>query len=75
MKRLKSLLSLALAILLVSAFSFTSCGGKKDSNNEAETEHVDGAEHPADGAEHPADGAEHPADGNSTEHPADSTAQ
>lgn len=68
MKRLKSLLSLALAILLVSAFSFTSCGGKKDSNNEAETEHVDGAEHPADGAEHPADG-------NSTEHPADSTAQ
>ncbi len=68
MKRLKSLLSLALAILLVSAFSFTSCGGKKDTNNAAETEQVDGAEHPADGAEHPADG-------NSTEHPADSTAQ
>ena len=66
MQRLKSLLSLALAILLVSAFSFTSCGGKKDTNNE--TEHVEGGEHPADGAEHHTDGK-------STEHPADSTAQ
>lgn len=63
MKKFKSLLSIALAMLLISAFSFTSCGGKKDSNNEADTEHPEG------------DGAEHPTDANTTEHPADTTAQ
>lgn len=67
MKKIKSILSLALALLLISAFSFTSCGGKKDSNNEADTEH-------AEGGEHPEGGGEHPTDGDSTEHPADTTA-
>ena len=67
MKKLKSVFTLALAVLFISAFSFTSCGGKKEANTEADTEHPEGAEHPTDG-----DSTEHPAD--STEHPADTTA-
>ena len=70
MKKLKSILTLALALGFVASLTFTSCGGKKDGSGDT-TEQVDG-EHPAD-AEHPADGGEHPADGDSTEHPADST--
>jgi cbb3-type cytochrome oxidase subunit 3 len=64
MKKLKSTFTLAFAILFISAFSFTSCGGKKEANNEeAETEEA--AEHPA-----AAEGGEHPAAADSTEHPA-----
>ncbi len=73
MKKLKSILSIAFAILLISAFSFTSCGGKKEGNNESSTEHVE--EHPAEGGEHPTEGGEHPTEGDTTEHPADTTAQ
>jgi cbb3-type cytochrome oxidase subunit 3 len=57
MKKLKSSFTLAFAILFISAFSFTSCGGKKEANNEeAETEQAEGGEHPAaaDSTEHPA---------------------
>ncbi|REG86405.1 hypothetical protein [Algoriphagus antarcticus] len=75
MKKLKSILSLTLVMLFISAMTFTSCGGKKGANNETETEQAEGDEHPEDGdsTEHPADGdsTEHPADGDSTEHPAD----
>jgi hypothetical protein len=72
MKKLKSSFTLAFAILFISAFSFTSCGGKKEANNEeAETEQAEGGEHPTE-AEHPAaaDSTEHPAAADSTEHPA-----
>jgi ABC-type oligopeptide transport system substrate-binding subunit len=63
MKNLKSTFTIAFAILFISAMSFTSCGGKKEANNESDTEHVEGGEHPAE--------AEHPAAANSTEHPTD----
>lgn len=63
MKNLKSTFTIAFAMLFISAMSFTSCGGKKEANNEADTEQVEGAEHPVD--------AEHPAAANSTEHPTD----
>jgi len=68
------MLTIAFAMLFISAMSFTSCGGKKEASDEAATEEAEGGEHP-EGAEHPTDSAatEHPAD--STEHPADSTAQ
>lgn len=72
MKRLKSIFTIAFAMLFISAMSFTSCGGKKEANDEAATEQAEGGEHP-EGAEHP-EGGEHPAEGDSTEHPADSTA-
>ncbi len=71
MKKLKSILTLALAFGFLASVSFTSCGGKKDGTEET-TEQTEG-EHPADSSEHPAEGGEHPADGDSTEHPADST--
>jgi hypothetical protein len=67
MKKLKSILTLALAIGFLASVSFTSCGGKKDGTET--TEQTEG-EHPADSSEHPAEGGEHPADGDSTEHPA-----
>jgi hypothetical protein len=71
MKRFKSIFTLAFAMLFISAMSFTSCGGKKEANNETDTEQTEGGEHPTEG-EHPA-GGEHPTEGDSTEHPADST--
>ena len=71
MKKLKSILTLALAFGFVASVAFTSCGGKKE--GEESTEQVESAEHPAEGAEHPSDGAEHPTDSTS-EHPADTTA-
>ncbi len=70
MKKLKSIFTLAFAILFVSAISFTSCGGKKEAGDEATTEQAEGGEHPE--GEHPE--GEHPAAADSTEHPADSTA-
>lgn len=65
MKRFKSIFTIAFVMLFISAMSFTSCGGKKEANNEADTEQAEGGEHPA--------GGEHPTNGDSTEHPADST--
>lgn len=54
MKKIKSNLTLAIAILFISAFSFTSCGGKKEANNEETvTEQAEEGEHPKE-AEHPA---------------------
>lgn len=82
MKKLKSILSLSLAMLFISAMTLSSCGGKKEANSEAETEQVEGGEHPegehpegehpseGDSTEHPA-GGEHPTEGDSTEHPTD----
>jgi len=68
MKRLKTILSLTLAMLFISAMSFTSCGGKKEVKNENEAEQVEDAEHPT---ETPAvDSAEHPEKKDSAEHPA-----
>jgi len=60
MKNFKSNFTLLVAMLFIAAMSFTSCGGKKDANSEAETEveAVDNAEN----AEHPADSTERPAD-------------
>lgn len=60
MKNLKSSFTLFFAMVFIAAMSFTSCGGKKDANNEAETEvevveNTENAEHPADSSEHPAD--------------------
>jgi hypothetical protein len=60
MKKVKSILTLALAFGFVASVAFTSCGGKKD-KSEDKTEHPEG-EHPADSTEHPADSTEHPAD-------------
>lgn len=70
MKKLKSILTLALALGFVASVTFTSCGGKKEGAEET-TEQAEG-EHPAEGGEHPAEGdsSEHPASGDSTEHPA-----
>lgn len=66
MKKLNSILTLALAFGFVASVAFTSCGGKKESTEET-TEQTEG-EHPAD-SEHPeGDSTEHPA-GDSTEHP------
>jgi Na+/H+ antiporter NhaC len=65
MKKFRSNLALAFAILFISAFSFTACGGKKEANNEeAETEQTDEVKEAAESTEHPADngGSEHPAD-------------
>ena len=67
MKNLKSSFTLFFAMLFIAGMSFTSCGGKKDANNEAETEieavdNAENAEHPADSSEHPADSTESPAD-------------
>lgn len=66
MKKLKSILTLVLALGFVASVAFTSCGGKKEGAEET-IEQAEG-EHPAD-AEHPTEGGEHPA-GDSTEHPA-----
>ena len=72
MKRLKTILSLSLAMLFISAMTFTSCGGKKESKNEDTTEQSGENEHPTEG-EHPTDadstGGEHPKAGATTEHP------
>jgi hypothetical protein len=70
MKRIKTILSLSLAMLFISAISFTSCGGKKDTKTENATEQSEGGEHPTD-SEHPTSGEtnEHPTEGDSTEHP------
>ena len=72
MKKLRSFLTLALALGFVASVAFTSCGGKKEGTEET-TEQAEG-EHPAEGGEHPTEGGEHPA-GDSTEHPADSTSK
>lgn len=65
MKKLKSILTLALAFGFVASVAFTSCGGKKEGAEE-KTEHPEG-EHPAgDTTEHPTDGAEHPASTDTT---------
>ncbi|MBA4301378.1 MAG: hypothetical protein C0433_14940 [Cyclobacterium sp.] len=63
MKKVKSILTLALALGFVASFAFTSCGGKKD-GAEVTVEQTEG-EHPAEGGEHPADSTEHPADSTS----------
>lgn len=70
MKKLKSILTLALAFGFMASVTFTSCGGKKEGAEET-TEQAEG-EHPAEGGEHPTEGdsSEHPAAGDSTEHPA-----
>lgn len=65
MKKLKSIFTLAFAMLFITAICFTSCGGKKDANEEETTEQAEGSEHP-EGGEHPTDSTEHPTD--STEH-------
>jgi hypothetical protein len=70
MKRIKSIFTLAVAVMFISAFSFTSCGGKKEAHDDDTELHEDG-EHP-EGSEHPMDSTEHPMD--STEHPVDTTA-
>lgn len=74
MKKLKTILSLSLAMFFISAVTLTSCGGKKESKNEENTEQSEGGEHPTEG-EHPTDadttGGEHPTTGDSTEHPTD----
>lgn len=69
MKRLKSILTLALAFGFVASVAFTSCGGKKEAAEET-TEQAEG-EHPTEGGEHPAgsDTTEHPAASDTTEHP------
>lgn len=66
MKKLKSIFTLAFVMLFLSAVTFTSCGGKKEGQNEDTTEQAEGGEHPE--GEHPA-GGEHPTEGDSTEHP------
>ncbi len=70
MKKIKTILTLALAFGFMASVTFTSCGGKKE---EAATEQTEG-EHPAEGGEHPTEGgSEHPTEGGG-EHPAsDST--
>lgn len=68
MKKIKSIFTLAFVMLFLSAVTFTSCGGKKESSNNTETEQAEGGEHPE--GEHPAD-SEHPTEGDSTEHPAE----
>ncbi len=70
MKKLKSILTLALAFGFLASVAFTSCGGKKEGAEET-TEQAEG-EHPAEGGEHPTEGdsTEHPAAADSTEHPA-----
>lgn len=67
MKKLRSVFSLAILITLFTGMAFTSCGGKKDANDEK----TEATEHPADSSEHPAnaDTTEHPAEG-AAEHPA-----
>jgi hypothetical protein len=57
MKNLKSTFTIAFAMLFISAMSFTSCGGKKEANNETDTEQAEGGEHPAaaNSTEHPTD--------------------
>lgn len=69
MKKLKSILTLALALGFVASVTFTSCGGKKEGAEDT-TEQVED-EHPADSSEHQTEADEHPTDGDSTEHPAD----
>ncbi|MDF2157864.1 hypothetical protein [Algoriphagus sp. CAU 1675] len=69
---LKSLLMSLLALGFVFSLTFTSCGGKKESeSNEDATEHpmdeAESSEHPSSGDEHPS-GGEHPSS-DSTEHP------
>lgn len=64
MKKMKSILTLALALGFIASVAFTSCGGKKEGAEET-IEQAEGGEHPAD-----ADSSEHPASGDSTEHPA-----
>lgn len=59
MKKLKSILTLALAFGFLASVTFTSCGGKKEGSEET-TEQAEG-EHPAEGSEHPTEGGEHPA--------------
>lgn len=68
MKKLRSILVLALALGFVTSLTLTSCGGKK----EEATEQMEG-EHPEEGGEHPSDeaGSEHPSEGG--EHPASDT--
>lgn len=68
MKKVKSILTLALAFGFVASVALTSCGGKKESA-EVTIEQTEG--------EHPAEDAEHPASSDSTEHPAnpDSTVE
>ncbi|OOG77814.1 hypothetical protein [Algoriphagus sp. A40] len=66
MKKLKSILTLALVFGFLASVTFTSCGGKKEGTEET-TEQAEG--------EHP-EGGEHPAGSDTTEHPteADTTA-
>ena len=71
MKKIKTILTLALAFGFMASVTFTSCGGKKE---EAATEQTE-SQHPAEGgSEHPSEGgSEHPTEGGG-EHPAsDST--
>ena len=64
--------AITLLMFVFFAMSFTSCGGKKEANEETATEHMESGElhedteHPA-GGEHPA-GSEHPTEGDSTSH-------
>lgn len=59
MKKLKTILTLALAFGFLTSVSLTSCGGKKE--EAAATDETE-MEHPAEGGEHPSDGgSEHPA--------------
>lgn len=73
MKKVRSILTLALAFGFLASVTFTSCGPKKETEEtieQTETEHPAGEEHPT-GEEHPAgaDTTEHPTEGDTTANP------